>query len=52
MDNLNNKSLLKICRNDFFEKISKSEIFTTNSFGQKYLETLNYLFKWKVMKKN
>ena len=35
MDNLNNKSLLKICRNDFFEKISKSEIFTTNTIDTK-----------------
>ena len=35
MDNLNNKSLLKIGRNDFFEKISKSEIFTTNTIDTK-----------------
>lgn len=35
MDNLNKKSLLKICRNDFFEKIFKSEIFTTNIIDSK-----------------
>ena len=35
MDNLNKKSLLKICRNDFFEKIFKSEIFTTNIIDTK-----------------
>ena len=31
VEDLKNKSMLEICRNDFFEIIFKSKIFTTNT---------------------
>ena len=37
VEDLKNKSMLEICRNDFFEKIFKSEIFTTNKIEGKIL---------------
>ena len=35
LDNLNNDSMLKLYRNDCFEKLFKSEIFTTNTIDSK-----------------
>ena len=51
MDNLNKKSLLKICRNDFFEKIFKSEIFTTNTIDPKILNNPKSFIQMKRKEK-